>query len=85
LQEAYGFLRRVESALRIVDDRSINTIPESPADQRRLARRLGYQDAATSKAEQALLEEVQQRTAEVRRLYTRVLQELRAHLSDAAH
>jgi [glutamine synthetase] adenylyltransferase / [glutamine synthetase]-adenylyl-L-tyrosine phosphorylase len=80
LQEAYGFLRRVESALRIVDDRSVNTIPDSPADQRRLARRLGYQDAATSKAEQALLEEVQQRTAEVRRLYTRIFQELRTSL-----
>jgi [glutamine synthetase] adenylyltransferase / [glutamine synthetase]-adenylyl-L-tyrosine phosphorylase len=85
LQEAYCFLRRVESALRIVDDRSINTIPESPADQRRLARRLGYQDADTSKAEHIFLEEVQQRTAEVRALYTRVLQELHEHFPDAAH
>jgi [glutamine synthetase] adenylyltransferase / [glutamine synthetase]-adenylyl-L-tyrosine phosphorylase len=84
LQDAYCFLRRVESALRIVDDRSINTIPENPADQRRLARRLGYQDSNTSKAEQALLEEVHRRTAEIRTLYERVLQELRAHFPDTA-
>jgi glutamine synthetase adenylyltransferase len=75
-------LRRLESALRIVDDRSINTIPENPADQRRLARRLGYQDGNISKAEEALREEVHRRTAEVRTLYDRVLQELRARLPD---
>jgi glutamate-ammonia-ligase adenylyltransferase len=82
LQEAYCFLRRLESALRIVDDRSINTIPENPADQRRLARRLGYQNGNISKAEEALLEEVHRRTSEVRALYDRALQELRARLPD---
>jgi [glutamine synthetase] adenylyltransferase / [glutamine synthetase]-adenylyl-L-tyrosine phosphorylase len=77
LQDAYCFLRRVESALRIVDDRSINTIPDNQADQRRLARRLGYQDAGTSRAEQAMLADIQTCTSQVRRLYEQRMQELR--------
>ncbi len=67
LREAYCFLRRLESALRIVDDRSINTIPENPTDQRRLARRLGYRDAGKIKAEHAMLSDVRARMARVRR------------------
>ena len=85
LRDAYSFLRRLESALRIVDDRSINVLPESPIDQRRLARRLGYQDSDIAKAERALLEEVQQRTAEVRTLYERAIQELRERHHGMAH
>jgi [glutamine synthetase] adenylyltransferase / [glutamine synthetase]-adenylyl-L-tyrosine phosphorylase len=77
LQDAYCFLRRVESALRIVDDRSINTIPDNQADQRRLARRLGYQDAGTSRAEQAMLADIQTCRSQVRRLYEQRMQELR--------
>jgi glutamate-ammonia-ligase adenylyltransferase len=77
LREAYSFLRRVESALRIVDDRSINTIPENPEDQRRLARRLGYRDDGKSRAEASFLQDVHTHTAGVRALYDRVIQELR--------
>jgi glutamate-ammonia-ligase adenylyltransferase len=77
LREAYSFLRRVESALRIVDDRSINTIPDDPADQRRLARRLGYQDVGKSRAEQAMLADLQACAARVRSLYEQRMQELR--------
>jgi glutamate-ammonia-ligase adenylyltransferase len=77
LREAYCFLRRLESALRIVDDRSINTIPENPTDQRRLARRLGYQDAGKLKAEHAMLSDVRARMAQVRTLYERVIRERR--------
>jgi [glutamine synthetase] adenylyltransferase / [glutamine synthetase]-adenylyl-L-tyrosine phosphorylase len=77
LRDAYCFLRRVESALRIVDDRSINSIPDNHADRRRLARRLGYQDAGRSRAEQAILADVQARTTQVRTLYERLMQELR--------
>jgi [glutamine synthetase] adenylyltransferase / [glutamine synthetase]-adenylyl-L-tyrosine phosphorylase len=77
LRETYYLLRRLESALRIVDDRSINTIPENPTDQRRLARRLGYQDAGKLKAEHAMLSDVRARMAQVRTLYERVIQELR--------
>jgi glutamate-ammonia-ligase adenylyltransferase len=82
LRDAYGFLRRVESALRIVDDRSINTIPDNPADQRRLARRLGYQDIGKSRAEQTMLADIQACTSQVRRLYEQRMQELHKHALD---
>ena len=77
LREAYCFLRRVESALRIVDDRSINTIPDDPGKQRRLARRLGYQDTGKVRAEHAMLVDLQACTARVRTLYEERMQELR--------
>jgi [glutamine synthetase] adenylyltransferase / [glutamine synthetase]-adenylyl-L-tyrosine phosphorylase len=77
LREAYCFLRRVESALRIVDDRSINTIPDDPASQRRLARRLGYQDTGETRAEQVMLTDLQACTVRVRMLYEQRMQELR--------
>jgi glutamate-ammonia-ligase adenylyltransferase len=80
LRDAYGFLRRIESALRIVDDRSINTIPDDQADQRRLARRLGYQDAGKMPAERAMLADIQTRLTQVRTLYEQLLQELRQHI-----
>jgi glutamate-ammonia-ligase adenylyltransferase len=83
LRNAYSFLRRVESALRIVDDRSINTIPDNQADQRRLARRLGYQDVGKSRAEQAMLADIQACTLLVRRLYEQRMQELRTLSSDS--
>ena len=82
LQHAYSFLRRVESALRIVDDRSINAIPDNQADQRRLARRLGYQDVGKARAEQAMLADIQACTAQVRRLYEQRMQDLRDSSSD---
>jgi [glutamine synthetase] adenylyltransferase / [glutamine synthetase]-adenylyl-L-tyrosine phosphorylase len=80
LKEAYVFLRRVESALRIVDDRSINTIPDHPADQRRLARRLGYQDTGKTRAEQIMLTDIQACLTQVRTLYERLMQEQRDHV-----
>jgi [glutamine synthetase] adenylyltransferase / [glutamine synthetase]-adenylyl-L-tyrosine phosphorylase len=79
LREAYSFLRRVESALRIVDDRSINTIPDNQADQRRLAKRLGYQDAGRSRAEDAMLADIQAYTSRVRTLYEQLMQNLHDH------
>ncbi len=82
LQHAYSFLRRVESALRIVDDRSINAIPDNQADQRRLARRLGYQDVGKPRAEEAMLADIQACTSLVRRLYEQHMQDLRASSSD---
>jgi glutamate-ammonia-ligase adenylyltransferase len=82
LRQDYCFLRRVESALRIVDDRSINTIPDHPADQRRLARRLGYQDVGQARAEETMLADLQACAARVRRLYEQRLQELRELSSD---
>jgi glutamate-ammonia-ligase adenylyltransferase len=78
LRQAYCFLRRVESALRIVDDRSINTIPDEPENQRRLARRLGYRDVGKIRAEEAMLAELEACTARVRTLYDQCVQTLRS-------
>jgi len=77
LRQDYTFLRRVESALRIVDDRSINMIPDHPADQRRLAKRLGYQDTGQTRVEEALLADVQACTVRVRALYEQSMKDLR--------
>jgi glutamate-ammonia-ligase adenylyltransferase len=77
LQHAHSFLRRVESGLRIVDDRSINAIPDNQADQRRLARRLGYQDVSGVRAVQVMLTEIQACTSQVRKLYEQHMQEIR--------
>ena len=48
LAEAYRFLRRVEGRLRIVLDRSVEVLPEDPAELDRLARRLGYAGAGAA-------------------------------------
>jgi [glutamine synthetase] adenylyltransferase / [glutamine synthetase]-adenylyl-L-tyrosine phosphorylase len=80
LKEAYVFLRRVESGLRIVDDRSINAIPDHQVDQRRLARRLGYQDTGQSRAEHIMLDEIQACLKQGRTLYECLMQQGRDHV-----
>ena len=42
LREAYGFLRRCESALRRYENKAVSALPSNPSDQRKLAIRLGY-------------------------------------------
>jgi glutamate-ammonia-ligase adenylyltransferase len=42
LKEGYDFLLRVQSRLRIVHNRTLDAVPESPADVEKLARRLGF-------------------------------------------
>lgn len=63
LRAGYGFLRQVKARLRIVTDRPLNELPESPDEAAKLARRLGYPDGA------AFLAEVRRVTADVRRRY----------------
>jgi glutamate-ammonia-ligase adenylyltransferase len=43
LAEAYRFLRRVEHALQLEDERQTHTVPVEREDRRRIARVLGYQ------------------------------------------
>ncbi|VTS07147.1 bifunctional [glutamate--ammonia ligase]-adenylyl-L-tyrosine phosphorylase/[glutamate--ammonia-ligase] adenylyltransferase [Tuwongella immobilis] len=45
LWDAYSFLRKVESRLRIVTNRALSEYPESADDQTKLARRLGHASA----------------------------------------
>jgi glutamate-ammonia-ligase adenylyltransferase len=44
LKDSYRLLRRCELVLRRYDNRSVSTLPASPADQRKFAIRLGYQE-----------------------------------------
>ena len=46
LQTGYDFLRRVQSRLRIVHNRSLDELPEGPEEVDKLARRLGYETGA---------------------------------------
>ena len=42
LRDGYSFLRSVEARLRIVTDRALTELPESPEDMEKLARRCGF-------------------------------------------
>jgi len=70
LLRGYRFLRRLESRLRIVRDRSVDRLPESGIELLRLARRMGY---AGPRAGDELLADYQRTAAEVRGAFLRVL------------
>ena len=70
LARGYRFLRRLESRLRIVRDRSVDRLPESAPELLRLARRMGY---SGPRAGDDLLADYQRTAAEVRAAYLRVL------------
>jgi glutamate-ammonia-ligase adenylyltransferase len=67
LLAGYDFLRAVESRLRIVTNRAADDLPEDDAELGRLARRLGYADAAEFRAAHA------RHTSLVRRRFTELL------------
>ncbi len=54
LIEAYGFLRRVEHRLQMIDDRQTHSLPSDPAGVAAVATFLGFADSATF--QQALLD-----------------------------
>jgi glutamate-ammonia-ligase adenylyltransferase len=70
LARGYRFLRRLESRLRIVRDRSVDRLPESGPERLRLARRMGY---TGPRAGDELLADYQRTAAEVRGAFLRVL------------
>ncbi|HZX94546.1 MAG TPA: bifunctional [glutamate--ammonia ligase]-adenylyl-L-tyrosine phosphorylase/[glutamate--ammonia-ligase] adenylyltransferase [Myxococcales bacterium] len=70
LLRGYRFLRRLESRLRIVRDRSVDRLPETGLELLRLARRMGY---SGPKAGEELLGEYERTAAEVRAAFLRVL------------
>lgn len=69
LLSAYSFLRRLESRLRIVRDRSANLLPSEPEATEVVARRLGYRRALEQSAGAALLSDYLEHRAEVRRIF----------------
>jgi [glutamine synthetase] adenylyltransferase / [glutamine synthetase]-adenylyl-L-tyrosine phosphorylase len=70
LARGYRFLRRLESRLRIVRDRSVDKLPEGGLELLRLARRMGYRG---SRAGDELLADYQRTSGEVRAAFLRVL------------
>src|SRR5260370_19369269 len=70
LASRYRFLRRLESRMRIVRDRSVDPLPAGGPEVLRLARRMGY---SGPRAGEELLAEYQRSTAEVRAAFLRVL------------
>ena len=72
LQRGYRYLRRLESRLRIVRDRSVDRLPESREELLRLARRMGYSGPG---AGQELLADYERTAAEVRKAFLHVLGE----------
>jgi glutamate-ammonia-ligase adenylyltransferase len=70
LSRGYLFLRRLESRLRIVRDRSVDRLPEGGPELLRLARRMGY---SGPRAGEELLADYQRTAAEVRAAFLRVL------------
>jgi glutamate-ammonia-ligase adenylyltransferase len=67
LRRHYLFLRRIESTLRREENLSVSHLPADEAEQRRLARRLGFEDRT------ALLEEYRHAIQRVRALYERLM------------
>ncbi|HET9753322.1 MAG TPA: DUF294 nucleotidyltransferase-like domain-containing protein, partial [Myxococcales bacterium] len=70
LLRGYRYLRRLESRLRIVRDRSVDRLPESGPELLRLARRMGY---SGPRAGEELLADYERTAAEVRSAFLRVL------------
>jgi glutamate-ammonia-ligase adenylyltransferase len=67
LRRNYIFLRRIECALRRVENTSVSKIPADESEQRRLARRLGFPDATE------FLKTYRHATRKIRELYERLL------------
>ena len=70
LEASYRFLRRLESRLRMVRDRSAARLPASAAGLEVMARRLGYREQpGTGTPGAQLLDEYRRQTETVRRIY----------------
>jgi glutamate-ammonia-ligase adenylyltransferase len=66
LADAYLWLRRAEHAVQLAEERQVHAFPRDPAEQRRLARRMGYADASIARARERLLEDWTAVRAQVR-------------------
>jgi glutamate-ammonia-ligase adenylyltransferase len=69
LRDSYDFLRRVESRLRIVHNRSLDEVPERPEDLETLARRLDFETRDGASAAQRFLAELDWKLARTRALF----------------
>ncbi|HUJ26978.1 MAG TPA: DUF294 nucleotidyltransferase-like domain-containing protein, partial [Myxococcales bacterium] len=72
LSRGYRFLRRLESRLRMVYDRSVDRLPEGGPELTRLAKRMGY-SGPRQQIGDTLLADYQRATTEVRAAFLRVM------------
>ncbi|HLA86126.1 MAG TPA: hypothetical protein VJL29_15170, partial [Thermoguttaceae bacterium] len=75
LEENYAFLRKIEHRLQIMLDLQTHLLPDSPAELRKLALRMGYADTADCSALEAFAADHQDRTAVNRRILDHLLHE----------
>jgi [glutamine synthetase] adenylyltransferase / [glutamine synthetase]-adenylyl-L-tyrosine phosphorylase len=73
LRTSYDFLREVESRLRIVHNRSLDDLPQKPADLQMLARRLGF-EAGPEDAGRCFLAELERHTTQTRDIFLRIVE-----------
>jgi glutamate-ammonia-ligase adenylyltransferase len=83
LRAGYDFLRQVESRLRIVHNRSLDELPESPEDLKKLARRLGCEARAGVSAADHFLAELERHQMQIRDLFLRLVTRERGPLQNS--
>lgn len=66
LLNAYDYLKRIESALRVMDMKSISAFSDTPGDNYRLARAMGHMENNLDAAAECFLDEYRQITGRVR-------------------
>jgi glutamate-ammonia-ligase adenylyltransferase len=69
----YDFLQRIQNRLRIVHNRSLDELPETPEEMEKFARRLGYEATANERGADRFLRELEQHTSQTRALFLYVL------------
>jgi glutamate-ammonia-ligase adenylyltransferase len=69
LRGGYGFLRLVESRLRMVHNRAMDEVPQAPEELEKLARRLGYEPNQQKPAAELFLDELEKTTTQIREIF----------------
>ena len=73
LEDNYDFLRKLEHRLQLVYDLQTHTLPDDPAELRKVAIRMGYADTQETKALDRFVEDLRERTEVNRRILDHLL------------
>jgi len=73
LRDAYDFLRTVEGRLRLIHNRAVSQLPESPKELERLARRLSDESADPARAVDLFLADADRITRRARELFDEIV------------
>jgi glutamate-ammonia-ligase adenylyltransferase len=74
LRLGYDFLRRVESRLRIVQNRAMSDLPDTGEEMEKLARRLGYTASGAATAGTQFQAELRKHTTLIRELFLKLME-----------